>query len=144
MGLIDRIATNAHIKLLPDGNDTTAIVGLLFNPSQLGEVLWECVTEQAESKDFSRQQFIDALDGDALAGGFGALQDAIVFFTPKSTRDAMRIALEKQMIAIEHGGAMVARVAKSETTDQAIKKQLERIEEELTANLKTFDASALN
>lgn len=134
LGVCDAIQDATGVDLLADG-DTAGVMGLLFDRRKLAAALWECVVKQAAEKQISREAFIEALDGDALTGGWGAVVDAIVFFTPSQSRKAVQAAIDTQCKALEAGVQAMADLATSDETNRAIGEAVLKMKTELQATL---------
>jgi hypothetical protein len=133
LGLIDHVQEAAGVDLLAD--DTAPVLSLLFDRRKLGGVLWACVDKAAGALGITRDDFLDSLDGDALTAGWGALVDAIVFFTPIQSRKAVEAAFNTQMEAMEQGVTALVEVAASQETNQAIREAVIKLKEEMQADL---------
>ena len=142
LDLLDTIQEATQVDLVGDDGDTAVVIQLVFNRKKLGEVLWIACHEQAKGRDIDRKAFRTGLDGDALTNGWGALVDAVVFFTPTQSREAVRAAFEKQMEGMEQGCLAIARVARSLETSEEIKKQIAKIETDMQAGLPAAFATA--
>jgi hypothetical protein len=134
LGLVDHVQEATQVDLLADG-DESPVIPLLFNRRKLGGVLWACISKQADAAGVTREQFIDSLDSDALTAGWGALFNAILFFTPIQGRPAVQAQFDAQMEALEQSVAAMAEVAKSQGTNDAIQELVGRLKEEMQSEL---------
>lgn len=135
LGLIDAVQAESGVDLIADEGDVSPMVALLSDRRKLAAALWACVAPQAATKQVTREAFINALDGDTLAAGWGAMVDAIVFFTPSSRRSWVQAAFDAQIAAMEQGAIAVAEVAASEETNEAIRDAILKIKSDLQAEL---------
>lgn len=148
LSLADRVYESTQVDLLPDSNDLSAITALTSKYRKLGAVLWECCKAQADEQGVSRESFMESLDGSALASGWGALVDAIVFFirqeSPKKA-DAVAATIEKLMEAVEAEAEMMLSVVRSEKTQESLNRVVaesgEKMQSELTKALDSFAGS---
>jgi hypothetical protein len=128
LGLIDSVLAATQLDLAPDNGDYHEVSLLLLNPRKLGNVLWACCNAQADSNGVDRDAFLAALDKDALTNGWGALADAVVFFTPnKIVANQAAEMIEAQVRMIE---AQAKEVAKSFSSPEVAKAMQEVIEEQ--------------
>lgn len=139
VGLIDRVQEVSGVDLMAD--DRTPYLSLIFAPRQLGGVLWACVAQQAATSGVTREQFVDSLDGDALSAGWGALAEAIVFFSQTHLREAVQAEIDAKIAAMEQGFTALAEVASSEETGEAIKLAVKKLKEDMQADLPRAFAS---
>src|SRR4051794_17377170 len=95
--LLDAIQAATQVDLVGDDGDSMPVIGLMFDRRKLGEALWVVCQDQAKVKDVDKKDFRAGLDGDALTNGWGALAEAVIFFTPTQSQSATRAAFEKQM-----------------------------------------------
>lgn len=138
LGLFDRIQAATAVDLLASDADLSPIIGLLFDQRKLGLVLWEAVGGAGDV-----QAFRDSLTADTLTAGWGALYDAVLFFTPLQSRKAVEAALESQLAVIEHGAKAIAEVAASEETKRAMEATVSGLKNEMQSDLvKAFAKSA--
>lgn len=120
------------------------MTNLLFDPRKLGVVLWECCKKQAEANSVSRESFLEAMDGDALASGWGAVVDAIVFFTRSRSQplaETIQKAIEAQMRVIETGAAALQKAMDGQRTAAAIQGAASKLEIELEETIEKACAS---
>jgi len=144
LGLIDHIQEATGVDLLADG-EHSPLTGLLFDPRKLARVLFASLGKQAESQRVDQKAFTGSLTGDSLAAGWGALVDAVVFFTPSQSRAALRAGIDAQMMAMEQGVLAIAKVASSTETNEAIRQRMKQLEEEMQAELpRALAGSATN
>lgn len=115
--------------------DVSVVMDLLFDRRKLGAVLWSCVASQAREQETTEADFLNTLDGDALTAGWGALVDAIVFFTPSQSRGAMQAAIEAQVEALEKGVEALVEVAQSEQTSESLKIVSQKMRDEMQAGM---------
>ena len=138
LDLADRVLTATQVDLLPDDNDPSKVVDLIFRRKRLGSVLWECCREQAEGIDVDREHFFKALDGKALTSGWGALIDSIIFFTQQASPTVARqIAelVEAEMRVIEAGATEIVSVIQSSETSTAIQDAVTAIGNDLRSRM---------
>jgi hypothetical protein len=135
LGLTDRVLSATGVDLLSDSGDTGTVLALVFDRRKLANVLWAVLSAEASDRGINQEQFVDALDGEALSNGWGALVDAIVFFTPPQGREVLRAAIESQVAAMEQGVAALAEVAASQATNDAMKEAAGRIKDAMQADL---------
>lgn len=106
-------------------------MGLLFNYSKLGAVLWAICEENATTQGVSRDDFMDAMDGEALIKGWEAIVDAIVFFiqsqSPKMAA-AVKESIEAELRVLEAGAEAMFRTIKSQATDEGLKQAIATLE----------------
>lgn len=133
VGLTDRVRDATGVDLLAD--DRTPYLSLLFDNRKLAAVLWTCVACQAEAASVEREAFLESLDGDALTAGWGALAEAIVFFSQKPLREAVKTDIELKIEAMEKGVLAMAEIATSEEAETAIQAALNQLKGELQADL---------
>lgn len=124
LGLIDSIKAATQLDLAPDNGDYHEVSLLLLDPRKLGNVLWECVKDGAE---VDKAAFLKSLNKDALAEGWGALADAVVFFIPNQeiAKQATEL-IEAQVRMIE---TQAKEVAKSFSSPEVAKAMQDVIEE---------------
>lgn len=134
LGLVDQVQEATQVDLLAEG-DQAPVIPLLFDRRKLGGVLWACISRQAESNGVSRAEFIDSLDSDSLTAGWGALFNAILFFTPIQGRPAVQAQFDAQMAALEQSIAAMAEVATSAGTNEAIQQVVSRLKEDMQSEL---------
>lgn len=132
----DRIKAATKIDLLGD-DVTKSLVGLVFDRRQLGEVIWCFAAKQAKELDVARDDFFDALDGDALERGWNAVVEAAISFIPPQRQAAERNSFERMMEAVAEGAAALERVIASEGTDQMIAEAIETAEKQMTATMRS-------
>lgn len=146
VGAVDRVEAETQFQLLPEGLDTTALTGLLFDDRKLASVLWSCCRPLDDS--VSRESFMDSLDADALSKGWGAMVDAVVFFTQAKSptmAEALRKSMEKQMEVMEQGANGLLKTLNSEGTNLAMSKKMTELEVEMQSVMeKELDSIALN
>lgn len=135
LGFFDSIQEATGVDLIPDGNDVSAVMALPMNRRKLSDVLWASVQAKATSGGVTREQFRDAINGDVLTDGWGALLDAIVFFTPTSNRAEVQAAIDVQLAAMERGVDAVVATLRSEETEAAISEALNKVTEEMRREL---------
>lgn len=135
LGLFDAIQEATGVDLIPDGNDVSAVMALPMNRRKLSDVLWATVEGKAKDAGVTREQFRDSINGDVLTEGWGALLDAIVFFTPTSTRAEVQAAIDVQVAAMERGVTAVVETLRSEETEAAISEALSKVTEEMRRDL---------
>jgi hypothetical protein len=148
LATIDAIKANTQVDLIPDNNDCSKIAELCFDSRKLAAVLWDCIREQAESKQIDRKLFYSALDGTSLARGWEALVDAIVFFIRQ--QNPQQAAMVEEMIRVqfkvmEAGAVEMIKRMSSEETDKAIRDLLNRLGEEMQQGIaEALENSASN
>jgi len=141
VGLLEQVKTATKIDLSPDDNNlsvVSVITELLFQSRKLGEVLWQCCKDDAESRNISRDIFYRALDGEALTAGWGALIDAVVAFAEwkdKQLGNAIREAIETQMRVIGVSIEAMNAAIKSEATADAIANAVETFKVDIQRDL---------
>lgn len=132
IGLADRILSATGFDPL-EGATGQSAVELLFDSRKLCKVLW--VATAAEARQISLEAFADAMNGDALTAGWGALVDAIIFFTPKQNRAAAQAAIEMQVEAMEKGVEALVEVAMSAETSRGLRDAGNRVKDEMQDGL---------
>lgn len=136
---IDTIRDNTKLDLAPrDVSDIDPVLNLLFDDRALGDVLWWCIHKQASKINIDKDSFFEALDGEALRNGWGALVDAIVFFTRSKSPTLARAiveGVEKKMRFIEMGASKMVEAFKSQTTDEALRKRLDELGDQMQRDL---------
>lgn len=135
LGLFDAIHEATGVDLIPDGNDVSAAMSLPMKRIKLSEVLWAAIAPKAKDAGVTREQFRDSINGDVLTAGWGALLDAIVFFTPTSNRAEVQAAIDVQAAAMERGVAAVVETLKSQETEAAIGEAISKASDELRREL---------
>lgn len=143
LGLIDSVLSATQLDLAPDDGDYHEVSLLLLNPKKLGNVLWECVKGQSE---VDRTGFLGLLDKDALAAGWGALADAVVFFipNPEIAKQAMEL-IEAQVRMIEVNAQEVAKSFNSPEVAKAMREVIEENGASVRAGIKEeFDKSVMS
>lgn len=138
LSLLDAVLANTQVDLAPSNSDVSPVLGLLFDDRKLGAVLWHCVQEQAKQRQVDRASFFGSLDGETLKSGWGAVVDAIVFFTQSKSQkmaDALREAIEAQMRLVEAGASKIIETLKSQATDEAMKTALEKMGRDLQTEI---------
>lgn len=133
LGLFDAIQEATGVDLIPDGNDVSAVMSLPMNRKKLADVAWAAVKSNANG--VTREQFRESLDGDALTSCWGALLDAVVFFTPIASRAEVQAAIEVQAAAMERGTAAVVATLKSQETEAAIDAAISKASAEMMQDL---------
>lgn len=133
LGLFDAILEATGVDLIPDGNDVSAAMALPTNRRKLSDALWAAIKSQAG--EVTRAQFNDRLNGDVLTDGWGALLDAIVFFTPIQKREEVKAAIELQAAVGEQSVKAAVETMKSEETNQVIREAIEKTQREMAADL---------
>lgn len=140
LGLIDRVQSATQIDLAPEDNNVSPITQLIFQSRLLGQVLWECCRPAAESAGVSREEFVDRLDPESLAAGWGALQEAVIFFIHSKSPAvavATRRAMEAEMQVVEAGARQMIATLESTTTEKALKEAIGRIGREMQEGITT-------
>jgi hypothetical protein len=136
LGQFDAIQDATGVDLLADGaGGASPVMALIFDRRKLSDVLWAACKPQADSQEITRASFRDALDGETLSGGWAALIDAVVFFTPSHSRAALRAQLDAELAASEQGLLAIAEVAASQETDKEIRKAIGKLKDEMQASL---------
>lgn len=123
LGLFDAIQEATGVDLIPDGNDVSAVMSLPMNRKKLADVAWAAVKSNANG--VTREQFRESLDGDALTAVWGALLDAVVFFTPSSKRKEVQALIEVQLEVGEREVLAVVDTLKSPETAEAIQQAID-------------------
>jgi hypothetical protein len=148
LGLIDDVLVETKIDLAPADNDLSEVVGLLFDDRALAGLLWSCCKDQAENKGIDRKQFNQGLDAEALKSGWGAVVDAIHFFTQiKSPKlaDAQREAFEAQMKFVDATATQLMESIRKRTSGAKMKTMLSKLGSQIEKNLdQALDKSASN
>lgn len=137
LGLIDSVLAATQLDLAPNEGDYHEVSLLLLNPRKLGNVLWECCKDQAEANALDRSAFTKSLDKDALAAGWGALADAVVFFIPNQeiAKQAMEL-IEGQVKMIEANAKETVRTFNSPEVAKAMQEVIEENGATLRAGIK--------
>lgn len=123
--LINSAIEHEQVSLTMDEESIGQVMGLLFDDQKLGSVLWLCIRRQAETKQIDRDGFFAALDGAALADGWEALRQAIVFFIRSrspSRAAALNELIEKQMELIEAGQGVMLKTLQGSNVKEAMDK----------------------
>lgn len=85
------VSTFARVRDKADfdmgGRDFQRVLGALDDQVLFGRVLWAVVEPQANG--LTADQFLDALDGDALEAAYTAFVEAYIDFFPKGQRQAL-------------------------------------------------------
>lgn len=145
LATIDHVLATEGVDLAPDDNDVTPIVHMTQRSRQLAAVLWRCIEKHADAEGVTRDNFLESLGGEELAGGREALLDAVVFFI--QSRDptlatAVRRAIATVLQASETAAAQMAEWLDSPAAKQLMAKQVrergERIQADLLAGLEKF------
>lgn len=142
LGLFDAIQEATGVDLIPDGNDISTVMSLPMHRKKLSDVLWAAIAARAKESGVSRETFRESIDGDVLTAGWGALLDAIVFFTPSSKRSELEAAIEMYSQAMDQGAQAIIQALKSEATSEAITQALEESIQGLPKALATGAMSA--
>lgn len=119
IGSIKRVKTNIDIDLLytDDAQETPLLLSLQDDPCELADILYHLIKPQADKKDVSYEAFLDAVDGDTIAGGYNALTDELVNFFQKKGDIAKAKSLKKVQFMVK-------------TTLIALDKEVEKISDE--------------
>lgn len=136
---LERVLTATQVDLAPEDYNMDAVTSLLSKPRKLGDVLWACCERNADLMSVDRGEFLDGMSGRALAAGWEALVDAIVFFiqshSPKMAA-AVHETIEKELAMLEKGAEAMIRTLKSEATDQQMKEAVVEIEKTMQGYVK--------
>jgi hypothetical protein len=138
--LADHVLALTQVDLLPDDNDYREVIALCIRPRKLAAVLWECSRKAAELQSITRESFSEALDSDALAKGWEAIQKAIETFSEGQRPMAAQIVKQTfatQMRGIEAGVTAMVETMKSDSMDEALREAVADIDQELRRNLKS-------
>ena len=84
--------------------DGKVFIELSCNRETLAGVLWLLVESQAERAGVTPEDFATSLGGDALDAAMDALREAIIRFTPRHQREAVRALFDKTMMAQDASG----------------------------------------
>lgn len=148
IGLLNRVLENNQVDLAPDNNDASPILGLLFQRNKLCDVAWTCCKAQADEKGVTRDDFLDAIDGNVIMKCWEALVDAIAFFIQSRSQklaEAFLEAVEAGLKVLGMGAELTIKSIKSQQTDQALKKAAERIGQEMQNEIqKALEESAMS
>lgn len=146
LGRFDTILEHTGVDLIPDGNDVSAVVSLRASERKLCDVLWWAIQPLAAAKSIDRADFNDSLNGDVLTAGWGAIIDAIVFFTPAQRRAEVRAVIDLQLeTGTREIEAMIALMQSEETKDSiqgAVNGAMTNAQEGLSKALETFATSS--
>jgi len=94
------------------------------DPEKYGQLLWVLCEKQADLAKISEEDFAESLDGDAVESSATALELAIVNFTRKSARSAVRNVMKQAATAQEAAMEVVEdwTEGQSETLKAKVKK----------------------
>lgn len=121
LDLLDKVLESSQIDLIPDDMDVQPVIGLLFRNRELGKVLWTCIETQAKEEGIERSEFLKTCDSETLTAGWGALVDAVVFFTRSKNEklgEALAETVEAQMQLIEAGAIQLQATLKDPETQK--------------------------
>ena len=148
VGIIDRVRERLKINLYVDKDDATEVVALLFDDQRLAGLLWFLVKKQAKGMVVAAEEdepehaygeadFRNALDANAMAEGWKAVCDAILFFT-RAKNPKLAAAIEKviegQMRVVEAGVGQILETMTSPEVERGIQEAAEKIGQEMKAN----------
>lgn len=134
LGLLDDVQQQTAVDLVPEGDNVSAVTGLILNHRKLGAVLWALCGKQAAERELDKRGFLDILDAAALAKGWEATVAAIVFFihsrNPKLAV-AVEKLIEKEMEVVEAGAVEMLAAIESSEVNEALKETARRIGDEM-------------
>jgi hypothetical protein len=121
---------------LLDPSKADTVTGLLVDLPQLCLVLWQLCAGQAKARCVTRDNFFEALDGDALAAGWDALRGAFVDFCPAPRRQVVEQYLVRQAEAMEQIVKAATEAVQSPGYRAILRSQVEAGTAELIASLR--------
>lgn len=98
-----RVKTNAEIDL----TDPKEAAGINDNPFAFGDTIYELCSPQIEQRGLTKEQFLDAFNGDVIAAAMNCLTESLIDFSQPLRRPNLRLAIEKK-------GAMDERILKAQ------------------------------
>ena len=118
---------------LANFHDGKSLQALWSNDEKLVDVLWVLVKEQAEKLDVDDVAFAKRLNGDVLASGLEAIQQAILGFTRPDRRELVRQIMNKAAKLTEKMVAAAAANIESDKIDQQADKAIARMTSQMDA-----------
>lgn len=133
--LIDDVLDLTQVDIIPEGENVSGVIGLCLNHRLLSKVLWCVCRKQAEAKQVDERSFKEGLEATALAKGWEAMVDAIIFFIQETRGTALARAFqevtEAEIRVIEAGATEMLQVLQASEVDVAMKDTAKRIGREM-------------
>lgn len=106
--------------------DGKASAKLWSDDAALVDVLWLLLKEQAADRAVDEREFARSLNGDVLAEGLKAIEDAVVNFTRPDRRDLVRKIAEKSGDVTTAAIQRATEEVEAAVTPERLKAQLDR------------------
>jgi len=136
--VIRRVKEDTGVNLLDFlfGMDKLA-VQLQKDEILIGRVLYSVHKPQAEGKAISERSFLEGLDGQAIEDAHEVLQDALVFFCPKSKKEVAQQLRNKIRAANNAAMSMLNQKLNSRDLDRKMEQAMEELERTIDAQLRS-------
>lgn len=118
---------------LANFHDGKSLQALWSNDEKLVDVLWVLVKDQAGKLDVDEVAFAKRLNGDVLASGLEAIQQAILGFTRPDRRELVRQIMDKTAKLTDKMVAAAAANVQSDKIDKEADKVIARMTSQMDA-----------
>lgn len=103
-GIVLDIADDTGIHLANLAKDTVKFIELVFQPFEIGAVLYSLLKEQIKTQGIDEREFLRGLSGESLESAGEALMNAVIDFFPRSkVAQQMKASLRAGMVKLDEG-----------------------------------------